>query len=240
MVSDPYKVLEINENATPEEIKKAYRRLAKKYHPDLNPNDSTAAIKMTEINEAYDMLTNPDKYKNMNNQNGSQQTQNKQHQYQYGYSGNNQQQDAYGFDFESIFGFMFDSQTVNLEVESSDSVEIKKSISLIKNRRYEDALSILNDIISTNRNARWYFVSSYANYHLNKEDLAFEQIKKALELSPNNQNYKLFYKKQYQEMQRKQSSGQVFNPLQVLFKLFKYYIIFQIIMFILRMLLGGF
>lgn len=62
MVSDPYSVLGIGKDATPEEIKKAYRTQAKKYHPDLHPDDPVAAAKMNEVNEAYDMLTNPQKY----------------------------------------------------------------------------------------------------------------------------------------------------------------------------------
>ena len=59
MVMDPYKVLEISPGASEEEIKKAHRRLAKKYHPDLNPGDEVAAKRMNEINAAYDMLTRP-------------------------------------------------------------------------------------------------------------------------------------------------------------------------------------
>ena len=56
MITDPYKVLGVSPNASEEEITKAYRRLAKKYHPDLNPGDAAAAEKMSEINAAYDMI----------------------------------------------------------------------------------------------------------------------------------------------------------------------------------------
>ena len=59
MVDDPYKVLGLPRNASDEDVKRAYRTLAKKYHPDLNPGDQEAARKMKEVNEAYDQIKNP-------------------------------------------------------------------------------------------------------------------------------------------------------------------------------------
>ena len=60
-MQDPYKVLGVSPNASDEEIKQAYRRLAKQYHPDRNPGDAVAAKKMQEINAAYEQIKNPEK-----------------------------------------------------------------------------------------------------------------------------------------------------------------------------------
>lgn len=60
---DYYKILEIDKNASPEDIKKAYRKLARKYHPDLNPNDKSAEAKFKQVNEANEVLSDPEKRK---------------------------------------------------------------------------------------------------------------------------------------------------------------------------------
>jgi curved DNA-binding protein len=60
---DYYKVLGLNATATSDEIKKAYRKLARKYHPDLNPNDVSAQRKFQEVNEANEVLSDPEKRK---------------------------------------------------------------------------------------------------------------------------------------------------------------------------------
>ena len=58
---DYYEVLGVDKNATPDELKKAYRKLALQYHPDRNPGDKEAEEKLKEAAEAYDVLSNPEK-----------------------------------------------------------------------------------------------------------------------------------------------------------------------------------
>ena len=60
---DYYKILGLNKNASSDDIKKAYRKLARKYHPDLNPNNDTAKKQFQQINEANEVLSDPEKRK---------------------------------------------------------------------------------------------------------------------------------------------------------------------------------
>jgi DnaJ-class molecular chaperone len=63
MATDYYKALGVSRTASPEEIQKAYRKLARKYHPDMNPDDKTAKARFQEIQAAYDVLNDPEKRK---------------------------------------------------------------------------------------------------------------------------------------------------------------------------------
>ena len=67
MAKNYYDILGVNKNASDEEIKKAYRLLAKKYHPDLNPGNAEAAEKLKEVNEAYSVLSDKTKRQNYDN-----------------------------------------------------------------------------------------------------------------------------------------------------------------------------
>src|ERR671938_46799 len=62
-VKDPYKVLGVDKKASQEDIKKAYRKLARQYHPDRNPGDKAAEERFKEVQQANDILSDPEKRK---------------------------------------------------------------------------------------------------------------------------------------------------------------------------------
>ena len=98
MTGDPYEVLGVSHGASEDEIKQAYRRLAKQYHPDLHPGDAACAKKMNEINEAYDLLKNPQAYQAYRQQQQQTAYQQAYRQQQSAYQQQNQQYyDPFGF-----------------------------------------------------------------------------------------------------------------------------------------------
>jgi molecular chaperone DnaJ len=195
MIEDPYKVLGVSHDASKEEIKKAYRKKAKECHPDLHPDDPDAARKMNEINEAYDMLNNPEKYKKEERQSSS------AYRGAYGYSGQNgneyrrqEYQGGFGsfgdFDFEDIFGFSGRNyEFVRPKAEPGDSQTIRQAIDFINMKQFQYANNILNSIVSSDRNGRWYYLSALANQGIGNTLLAAEQIDKAVQMEPGNMEY---------------------------------------------------
>ena len=117
-VVDYYKTLGLSKTASEKDIKKAYRKLARKYHPDLNPNDKDAEIKFKEINEANEVLSNPENRKKYDqygehwqNSEAYEQSKRQQQQQQRAYQGQSGQAGGYSqHDFEDIFGNMFGGQ----------------------------------------------------------------------------------------------------------------------------------
>ncbi len=110
---DYYKLLGVEKSATSKDIKSAYRKLARKYHPDLNPNDKNAKKNFQQINEANEVLSDPEKRKKYDQygkdwQHSEQFEQQKQHQQQYSNSGNRGFSDSMdGGDFSDFFESMF-------------------------------------------------------------------------------------------------------------------------------------
>ena len=164
---DPYQILGVDRNATDEEIKRAYRRLAKQYHPDANPGDEYAAKKMQEINDAYDRIKNPERY-----QGGASQSSNP-----YG-----QSYGSYGYDpFRGYY------QRQSYSQKYADS-HLQAAYNYILYRRYREALNVLDQFEGA-KNAAWYYLSALANHGLGNQVTALEHMRKAVSIEPDNQEY---------------------------------------------------
>ena len=109
---DYYKILGIDKTASEDDIKKAYRKLARKLHPDLNPNDKEAHQKFQQINEANEVLSDPDKRKKYDQygkdwQHADQFEQQRQQRGQSRYTGGQEYSSDDDSDFSSFFESMF-------------------------------------------------------------------------------------------------------------------------------------
>ncbi|RYY31300.1 MAG: J domain-containing protein [Chitinophagaceae bacterium] len=108
---DYYKILEIDKSAGTDDVRKAYRRLARKYHPDLNPDNKEAHHKFQQINEAHEVLSDPEKRKKYDQYGKDWQhaEQFEQQRAQRQYAGGEQGGESFG-DFSSFFESMFGQQ----------------------------------------------------------------------------------------------------------------------------------
>ena len=107
MYMNPYQILGVEKDASPEEIKNAYRKLAMRYHPDRNPGDPEAEAKFKEASKAYDMLTGQDK---------------------------NYQDQNIDFDFSDMFSQMFNfgnqrfNSNLNLDIQLEVAIDFWEAV----------------------------------------------------------------------------------------------------------------
>lgn len=176
-MNDPYKVLGLTPGASDDEVKKAYRKLAKKYHPDANPGDKVAEQKMKEINAAYDAIVNKKPYGDEQNT---------------GYSGGA----GYGSSGFDPFGFGFGFNSGGYGgynssgSGSSSNSHLNAARNYINFGRYREALNVLNSI--SERTAEWYYLCAVANAGLGNRINAQQYAQTACKMDPNNAEYRSF------------------------------------------------
>ena len=184
MVQNPYTVLGLKETATADEVKAAYRALAKKYHPDLNPGSREAEQKMKEINEAYDMIVNHKWDPNASSYQNS--------GYQGGYGGQRSGYNrGYADPFEGFgfggFGFGgYGSQGAYGQRE--ESADLRAVRNYINSGHYDEALHLLGTI--SVHDAYWFYLSALANEGAGNRITALDHAKKALSMEPGNMEFR--------------------------------------------------
>jgi molecular chaperone DnaJ len=176
MVYDPYQVLGISRGASDEEIKKAYRNLSRKYHPDANinnPNKAAAEEKFKQVQQAYDQIMK-EKQQGTSDYGGA---------YGGNYGG------AYGGFGSGFGGDYYGGRRSSYQEESS---RLQAAANYIQHGYYNEALNVLNDIPESERQGRWYYYSAFANQRVGNTATALEHIRRAVALEPSNIQYRQF------------------------------------------------
>lgn len=210
MPNDPFSVLGVSSSATEDEIKSAYRKLAKKYHPDLNPGDKEAEKKMREVNEAYTRAlqikkTGRDPYQDpygsgpqggsgYGNPFGQSSWGNSGFYQQYGYGGNgNRENDPFGdFGFDPFSAFFGGQQAYQQQTRyrtrAYANPELKTAENHVLANRFNDAVTLLNRIPT--HDADWHALYARADLGLGNRISALDHARQAVRMAPDDDEFR--------------------------------------------------
>ena len=190
MVSDPYKVLGLSPDATDEEVKAAYRKLAKKYHPDLNPGNQRATERMNEINAAYEQIKNPQP----------------QDSYGGGYGAS-----AYGGAYSGAWGGAYGDAGAYQSYEDTERNEVKAARNFIRARQFAQAVNALSGVPVSERDGEWYYLHAIANFNLGNRVAALDSARRACTAEPGNERYRQLLLQIQQGAQAYDAAGEGFG-----------------------------
>lgn len=228
---DPYQILGVPHDASDEDVSKAYKTLAKKYHPDLNPGDQAAAKKMSEVNAAYDLIKsgkyNPAYQNAYGQQRPSAERQSSwSHSSTGGYSSTGDPFEDFD-PFEWIFGASYRQQK---------RYSVEAAMNYVNMGNYNAALDILAHI--SNRDARWYYCSAAANYGAGYRETAILHAQKAVDMEPGNGEYQHLLRQMQgatnSPFARRSAGG--FSPLGMIVKFFLGLYVLQFVFSFLRLI----
>ena len=186
-MQDPYSVLGVSPSASEDEIKKAYRALAKKYHPDVNQGSAEAERRMKEVNEAYSAVMKM--RREGTTYGGSESASGDYGGYGAGYGG----QRGYG-------GY---GQAEN-PYEGNPHMQAARNY--IQSGHFQEALHLLEDI--SERGAEWYYLCGQANLGLGNRIVALNYARQAINLNPYSFEYRAFLNRIEGNAQYYRTNGQ--------------------------------
>lgn len=179
-MQDPYRVLGVSSDASEDEIKKAYRALAKKYHPDVNNGSPAAEAKMKEVNEAYSQVMK------MRREGAS----GTYGQSQNGYGGASSYYSGYNGAYNGYrqYGYGYGGNAYGNQRRSYDNPQLSAARSYIQAGHYSEAMHVLENI--ADRSAEWYYLSGEANLGLGNRVAALNYARQAVSMEPDNFEYR--------------------------------------------------
>lgn len=211
-MQDPYRVLGVSQSASEDEIKKAYRTLAKKYHPDVNNGSAEAEAHMKEVNEAYSQIMKMRR----DGSSGSSAGQGAYGSYGgfggfggYGNSGGYGGTGGYG----SYGGYGYGSYG-NQQRQSSYSANprLAAARNYVQSGHYQEAINVLSSI--QDRSAEWYYLSGEASLGLGNRVAALNYARQAVSMDPNNFEYRALLSRIEGRNANYETNGSPFNAQQ--------------------------
>ena len=200
-MQDPYLVLGVSPNASEDEIKKAYRALAKKYHPDVNNGSPQAEARMKEVNEAYSLVMKMRREGPSSSQG-------------YGSAGYGSSGYGYGSGNSGYYGSGFGGYGYGGRNQSSYSTNphLTAARNYVRSGHYAEALHVLENIHE--RSAEWYYLSGEANLGVGNRVAALNYARQAVSMDPNNFEYHSLLARLEGRNGSYQSNGSPFNGQQ--------------------------
>ncbi len=200
-MQDPYRVLGVSQGASEDEIKKAYRNLAKKYHPDVNNGSPEAEARMKEVNEAYSLVM---KMRREGTSGASSQG-------GYGGAGGYGGYGGYGNagGYGSYGGYGGYGNYGNQGRSTSGDPKMTAARNYVRSGHYQEAMHVLEEI--RERSAEWYYLSGEASLGLGNRVAALNYARQAVSMEPNNFEYRALLSRIEGRSANYQSAGSVFN-----------------------------